>query len=563
MWPHCSRFLFNTYHGYATFLLQDGNKCLLSKEGVTQGDPLSMMLYAVAVLPLIHSLRAPGKWIQNWYADDSSCVADLPSLRTWFEELLNRGPAYGYFPEPSKTVLVVGPSDIQQASELFADLGIKVVTGGRFLGGFIGEKTLAAEFVSSKVQLWCHCIGQLSDVAEKQPQAAHAALARSLQFEWCHLQWVIPDCANHFVPLRNVLNDSFYPALLGGPTSTHELCLFALPARFGGLGISDPVESALMAFSSSREGASVLVDAIHGATEFCVTAHLEQLARVRHDVSGRRKEYAQSVLSSVLESLPSPTCRSIKRAIDFQTSGWLTVLPLACHQFDLSSQQFRDALSLRYHRPLAMMPASCDGCGSTFCLSHALDCRKGGLVTQCHNEVRDALGDLAALAYKDVIREPVVCKGDDGAPVLIADLGVRGVWLPQIEALFDVRVTDADAPSYLSRSVVDVLATAEEEKKRKYVTAAEARRASFSPFVVTVDGALGHEAVLFLRRLAEKLSAGWEKSYGEVLGWIKARLSFAVIRATDLCLRGSRVKWRSGTGIDDGAGLPIVMPVHL
>ena len=46
-----------------------------------------------------------------------------------------------------------------------------------------------------------------------------------------------------------------------------------------------------------------------------------------------------------------------------------------------------------------------------------------------------------------------------------------------------------DAPSYLSRSVEDVLATAE-EKKRKYVTAAEARRASFSPFVVTVDGAL-------------------------------------------------------------------------
>ena len=151
---------------------------------------------------------------------------------------------------------------------------------------------------------------------------------------------MIPDCTNHFVPLRNVLNDSFYPALLGGPTSTHELCLFALPAIFGGLGISDPVESALMAFSSSREGASVLVDAIHGATEFCVTAHLEQLARVCHDVSGRRKEYAQSVLSSVLESLPSPTCRSIKRAIDFQTSGWLTVLPLACHQFDLSSQQF-------------------------------------------------------------------------------------------------------------------------------------------------------------------------------------------------------------------------------
>ena len=67
------------------------------------------------------------------------------------------------------------------------------------------------------------------------------------------------------------------------------------------------------------------------------------------------------------------------------------------------------------------MPSHCDGCGSTFDLSHALDCHKWGLVTQCHNEVRDALGDLAALAYKDVICEPIVCEGSDTAP---ADLGI-------------------------------------------------------------------------------------------------------------------------------------------
>ena len=49
-----------------------------------------MMLYAAAVLPLIHSLKVPGKWTENWYADDSSCVADLPSLLTRLEELLHR-----------------------------------------------------------------------------------------------------------------------------------------------------------------------------------------------------------------------------------------------------------------------------------------------------------------------------------------------------------------------------------------------------------------------------------------------------------------------------------------
>ena len=36
--------------------------------------------------------------------------------------------------------------------------------------------------------------------------------------------------------------------------------------------------------------------------------------------------------------------------------------------------------------------------------------------------------------------------------------------------------------------------------------------------------------------LAERLSSHWDKSFGEVFGWIKTQLSFAVIRATDLCL---------------------------
>ena len=107
-----------------------------------------------------------------------------------------------------------------------------------------------------------------------------------------------------------------------------------------------------------------------------------------------------------------------------------------------------------------MLPASCDGCGGDFSLTHTLDCRKGGLVTQRHNEVRDALGDLAALGYREVVCEPIVCNRDNDFPALIADLGVRGVWIPQGEALFDVRVVDTDAASYVNRSVSAVLASA-------------------------------------------------------------------------------------------------------
>ena len=80
-----------------------------------------------------------------------------------------------------------------------------------------------------------------------------------------------------------------------------------------------------------------------------------------------------------------------------------------------------------YHHPLSLMPALCDGCEGDLSLSHALDCRKDGLFTQHHNEVRDALGDLAALRHREVAHEPIVCDGDENSPSLITDLGVRGV----------------------------------------------------------------------------------------------------------------------------------------
>ena len=269
---------------------------------------------------------------------------------------------------------------------------------------------------------------------------------------------MIPDCALLFYPLLEALNDVFYPALFGSPVSQHEVQLFALPARFGGLGINDPVESAPWVFSSSREGASVLVNILHGMADFCLTDHLDHLVRSCREVASRRDANFQSVLTSVFGSLPPLTCCTVRRAFDFQTLGWLAVLPLACHQFDLSLQQFHDALSLRYHRPLEVMPSSCDGCDLEFSLLHTLDCCKGGLVTQHHNEMRNALGDLAALAYQVVICEPIciVQEGGDDVHALITALGIRGIWLPQIETLFDVRVTDADASSYMSRSVVDM-----------------------------------------------------------------------------------------------------------
>ncbi len=138
--------------------------------------------------------------------------------------------------------------------------------------------------------------------------------------------------------------------------------------------------------------------------------------------------------------------RAVCRAKEEKMSSWLNVIPVAKHHFDLSAQEFRDSLAIRYKKPLLEIPPNCDGCNAPFDLSHALSCRTGGLVKLRHNEVRDAFGDLASLAYNNV---PVVREAHHSShsPALVADLSVRGVWMPQSEALFDVRIIDTDTRS--------------------------------------------------------------------------------------------------------------------
>ena len=288
-------------------------------------------------------------------------------------------------------------------------------------------------FVLEKVKTWTSGVGVLTEAAELYPQAAFGALSKSLQFQWSYLQRVVPNCESSFENLSNALNDIFWPALFQGTVSDSEKKLFSLPARHRGLGIRDPLSTAVSSFASSRKCTAHIVNAIKCNSSFSVFNHIDHLSKLHRELNHDIEIQYQNLLNSVLQTFDNNKKRAIQRGIDGKTSAWLTVIPMAYHHFDLSATEFRDSLALRYHRPLLRLPALCDGCGSQFSTRHALDCRKGGLVIQRHNEIRDALGHLASIAYKDVVREPVVREPNDHekVPALVADLSVRGVWQPQ------------------------------------------------------------------------------------------------------------------------------------
>ena len=62
LWTRYSKFLFNSYQGFALLIVRDASCYVLSNEGVTQGDPLEMMFCSVGLLPLARKLRSDSNY---------------------------------------------------------------------------------------------------------------------------------------------------------------------------------------------------------------------------------------------------------------------------------------------------------------------------------------------------------------------------------------------------------------------------------------------------------------------------------------------------------------------
>jgi hypothetical protein len=71
----------------------DSGEFLLSQKGITQGDPIAMLGYAIGMMPLISPLKAEFPELeQPWYAGDSEAAAEFTRIRPLFERFLELGP---------------------------------------------------------------------------------------------------------------------------------------------------------------------------------------------------------------------------------------------------------------------------------------------------------------------------------------------------------------------------------------------------------------------------------------------------------------------------------------
>ena len=146
-------------------------------------------------------------------------------MQAHFQYLQARGPAQGYYPEPTKSILVVTPGNVARTKEHFRGIGIWVVMGHRYLGGFLGDVSAEKEWLGKKLEGWTESIATLAGVDIKHPQSAYAGLHKALQQEWDFVQRVTPGVGAAFSPVEESLQEVFVPDLFQGLTE-------GLPTRY-------------------------------------------------------------------------------------------------------------------------------------------------------------------------------------------------------------------------------------------------------------------------------------------------------------------------------------------
>jgi hypothetical protein len=609
-WAKGSRFAFNCYRHFNQVIVRRGNGrkafIILSEEGLSQGDPLAMILYGVALLPLVEGLRqAVPEATTPWFADDSAAIGNMHKCAKCLEYLSEHGPTYGYYIEPEKTHVICKEEEEPEAKAAFLSRGLVVSfsRGQRYLGGFIGSKGEREKWVREKVEKWADGVRILASIARRYPQTAYAGFTMSLQQEWCYIARTCPDIGALFEPVEKEIRGSFLPALLGVEFVDADLrALVAQGVKQAGLAIRNPVDVAHQLFDSSKQATDEIVGSLRYGTELNLAEHRQKVRGANQLARNMRK----------MDDVAANDARAREKGIRVKNrleraglSGiWLTVVPNRFNGTEISMEEWRDNARLRYNLAPLAMPECCDGCGHRMSVEHALSCKVGGLVHIRHDNVAQEFGHLCGLAFKPsrVSYEPLInhnsrgtaeaagqtwrggtdppannggANGVEGGGIPTAederadpthspyvaenenrgDIAVDGFWRTGRRCIFDVRITDTECRTTRNQEVEKVLKKCEKEKKDKYLRACHEMRRDFTPLVYSVDGCAGRETKQAEKKLAGALAGKWDREYSEMVGYVRARMALAVVRANTLLIRGSRRRRAQRPHIDEGAAM--------
>ena len=561
--PSFHRFLLNSYQAPVKLFLSGSNMFIWSKEGATQGDPAAMAFYALATRPLMDVLAKINDIIQSWYADDTAACGGLENLKTWWDKLCEIGPSYGYFPNPSKTVLIVKENfNMPMARALFEKTGVKVtLTGDRHLGAVIGSKEFKEKYVKDKVSRWVKDVEELALIAKDEPQLAYSAYTKGLSHRWTYVQRTISDISQLFKPLEAAISQKFIPAMLGREISETYRDILALPLRLGGLGIANPVTTSEAEYRASTAISSQFTDLILHQVHDTTKLDQKTIKAKKVVIKQAKEVQLKALYKNLSEKLSLIRQKSLELGCEKGASCWLSALPLQSLGYVLNKREFRDSICLRYGWAIANVPRYCS-CGKKNDIDHALSCKSGPYVNFRHNAIRDAYAEILKEVCVDVRTEPGLLPVNPANLSSSAittdqarlDIVATGLWSPFERTFFDVRVTHPTAPSNVNLTSAQLYQRNENEKKRKYgERCRQSEKSGFCCLVHSTTGGMAPECEAFNKQLAHRIADKRKDDYSAVANYIRTKIRFALLRSVLISLRGVRGKQKKDSSMPTSA----------
>ena len=131
------------------------------------------------------------------------------------------------------------------------------------MGSSIGTKEFIRQQTSIKIDTWIGELRELVVLAKEEPQLAYSAYTFGLCKRWLYLMRTTPNISDLFLPLEKVIKDEFLPTIIGQPFCNDLRDAFALPTKYGGLGIFNPSSISDREYTYSRTITEPLNKVIH------------------------------------------------------------------------------------------------------------------------------------------------------------------------------------------------------------------------------------------------------------------------------------------------------------
>ena len=566
-----------------------GDQVITVTKGWLQGDPLSSLMFSLALLPLTEQIKeeVQGLKLHVWFLDDGHMMGTLDQLGRVARIIVERGPTYGLF--LSRRGVTIDPKsriwskDMQLAEEPIG-MGIPVERdeGIVVLGSPVGSVDFERRKIEERIRKVEELTERLAWLEDSHTEFVLLRATLALPKLIYVLRTVDPNPHSRLWEHYDSITRNSLGRIMGGTPITDLIWEQAkMKVGDGGLGLRSALDHSIAAYTASVCNTWELVSALmgigigvreEGEGEEVAVADEEDLGEERMEqelgeelmfklceAMGRPRDevtweelqglnqHAISVfidarnthlMVTKMDRVGEVRDRARIRALQQPNAGaWLCGIPNPKTGAHMCSQEFLLCLQYRMGARIYQEGTVCYGCKKEMDVygEHAINCGYGRGRVGRHNAVRDIVVDVARSAnLSPRVEEGGIIEGTQQRP---ADVTLPGFPIGR-DTLIDVTIVNP-----LQRNSVEEAAhTAgvamkkmKESKRRAYLRGLKSHQI-FKPVAFETLGAWDEEAVALLKRITSSLARNQGKDEAETNRFLVQRVAIAIQRGNAVSL---------------------------